>query len=178
MLKLINILRRQRGQVALEAIIVFPIWLVVTTLFINLMLFLGSAMIVQSNVDRAALQAGAFGCVSPQITNQLAHINGFGVELGSVQVYARTLAQHPPQPGDDNTTYYQFHRSDFVDTHGNALPPDGIIDNADCPSGLYDTVPSGGWIWIQVSYTQRLWVFGTRTVHQEALVVSHNLQGG
>ena len=50
---------RESGQAGLEGIIVFPIWLIVTSLFMNLLFFFGSAMLVQANVNRAALQASA-----------------------------------------------------------------------------------------------------------------------
>ena len=183
MMKTLSRIRRrvrgERGQAALEALIVFPIWIIVLTLFVNLLLFLGSAMLMQANVDRAAFQASALGCVTVGaggVQTQLLGRSGFGVH--NVTVAARYLAAPgAPAVGTDNG-YYTVTKTDFVDSSGNILPATGRLEDATAiNANTTDCVPDGDWIFIQVTYQQNLWLFGQRTVRSDALVISHSLQG-
>lgn len=167
-------LRGERGQAGLEGIIVFPIWLVVTTLFINLLFFLSSAMLVQANVNRAALQAAGLGCVttggSNSLTTELKDKRGLGIAPDSVRVRAGTLNTAPPGPGEASN-YYVTNSRTFIDANGTMQS--GLAD-ATCTQP--DAVLNGGYIFLQVTYKQNLWLFGSREVSRNALVISNALQ--
>jgi uncharacterized membrane protein len=169
--------RREEGQAALEALIVFPIWIIVLTLFVNLLLFLGSAMLLQANVDRAAFEAAALGGVtqgSTGVYEQLRSLNGLGVK--NVQVSACYL---PGAPGPGvNNGYYTVHGSTFSGAAGTPCVggSGGSLPTALCSANTTDCVPDGDYIFIEVTYQQDLWLFSSRTVRREALVISHSFQ--
>jgi Flp pilus assembly protein TadG len=178
--------QRERGQAALEFLAVFPVWIIVLTLFVNLLLYLGSAMILQSNVDRAAFEAAAQGGVTignGGVVTQLQGVSGYGVH--DVVVRACYLPG-APAPGNDDGYYTQsastFAACDNNDFTAGACAATSVSTTtggprcAFCPSGTIDCVPDGDYIFIEITYQQTLWLLSDHTIHREALVVSNSFQ--
>jgi hypothetical protein len=171
--RLLRRLRRQRGQAGLEGIATFAIWLIVTSVFFNMVFFLGSAMLVQSNVNRAALQAASVGCLPSSAAGQLESLRHLGIH--DLQVLAETPTQAssrtnmPPAAGDASTSYYEPGNLPATMPYSAAC---GAAGNMSA-----NMVPSGGWIRVRASYQQNLWIFGTREVQRSALVISHSQEG-
>ncbi len=173
-------LRRECGQVALETLVVLTCWLLATFFVMNLFIYFGSAMLVQAQVNRLALQAGADGClVQPSAASLTDEVSGMGVKVLSVQaaspnsVSASVLDQSQgarsiEQPSD------VF--SSTRDRHGNPYLQPGL-QNAICPPKRFDTVPAGHYITVVVRYQQTLWwasLFGHPTVERSATALSQN----
>jgi hypothetical protein len=164
-------LRRNNGQVGLEMLCVLFAWLIAATMMVNLLFYFGSAMLMQSTVNRAALQAGALGCATTgadAVVDYNRSVSGLGV--GSVQIVARSpgRASGNNNPFDDN--YWVPNMNGMFAANGDLVGG----DNASCSAR--NALGSGRYIIVQVRYRQHLWLFGSVEVRRDASVISHNLR--
>jgi len=161
--------RREDGQVALETLVVLPVWLFVIVMYVELLLVLGSAMLVRSNLDRASIQASSLGCVTPAVVTSLTNVHGFGIS--PLHIDKAVYKPGGPLPGDPSSSYYQ-------------LPQTGTALNTTGWGSAFGSspscVPQGDYIYLQVSYQDNNWFTGlfgiSPTVHQDTLSISHTLQ--
>jgi hypothetical protein len=164
--------RRQRGQVALETLVVLVPWLVVTTMFFNLFYFMGSAMLAQSIVNRMAMQISALGCTTPAIMNQVSDEDRLGIS----NVQAHAVFVNTPTTGNGAGFLPSTVFSSGQINGDGAVP--FCVDAAQLASGNQPPkVAAGDYIIVYVSYTQNLALFrGINSAHS-AVVVSNDLQG-
>jgi hypothetical protein len=163
-------LRQREGQVGLEMLGVLFAWLICATLMVNLLFYFGSAMLMQSAVNRAALQAGALGCAttdSAGVTTFASRFNGLGVGKNIV-VVARSARRVSDNPLSDG--YWQPDTSAMFDSEGD------LVGGDDASCAARNSLDEGRYITVQVKYTQHLWLFGSQTVRRDATVISHNLR--
>jgi len=161
--------RREEGQAALETLVVLPVWLCVIFMYIEMLLLLGSSMIIRARIDQASIQASSLGCVTPAVEAYLTNVHGFGISAFSID--KAVYKPGAPLPGDPPTSYYQLPQS------GTQLNTAGwIFAGGNEPN----CVPQGDYIYLQVSYQNNNWfthLFGiSPTVHQDTLSISHTLQ--
>lgn len=194
-------LRRTRGQAALEMISVFLVWFLTTTMFVNLMLYFSSVMLIDSALNRAALQASSYGCLyvgggpgisgSTGVAGYFQSLQHLGVRAVSVNAYTVSWdGENPARPADPAhggpSSYYSYWQGSNSPLTVAKAGGSSVV-TADCSAssptdatyepGVGGPVPSGGYIVVRVHYTQDLWLFGTQTINRWAVVVSHSLQG-
>lgn len=165
--------KTERGQVALEMICVMFVWLLCTSMFFNLLFYLGSTMLIDSTLNKAATQIGAFGCVPERTEFYSANIRGLGAT--NVNVAAKQINNEASASVRDETYYTNSGgKIESFATDANGVLKGQLISN--CTSSFQrDTVPHGRYIWVQMRYTQNLWLFGVHDVHRDVLVVSSGL---
>lgn len=152
---------------ALETMIILPVWIIVVFLYIELLLVLGSTMLVRSDLDRAAIQASSLGCVTQGIVDEIQNVKGFGIS-GHLTLDEAVYLPGAPGPGV-LTNYYSLPQS------GNALNTTGWLS---AEGTQPNCVAQGDYIYLQVSYQESGFLgslFGSGTYHQDALVVSQTL---
>jgi len=182
-------LRKQRGQVALETLVVIIPWLVMITIFLNGLFLLGSLMLSQATVDRGALEIGALSCLPDNVRAEL-QSQGSGLGMKNVQITAVTpspayLQTHPASAYDWNHNQFIDGDGDVIDNPTVAAPVPDCTPNAKTGTAA-NTVTSGNFIYLQAKYNQQLLllvpaemfgVSGTLTIHRSALTVSHAQEG-
>lgn len=173
-------MRRERGQVALETMIVLVPWLIVSTMFFNLLFLLASMMLNQATVNRGAQQAAALSCLPAELERDLESRSGLG--LHGMRVVALTPQTRPGQQ------VTEWNRADYFDDQGQAVARPGVARYLDDCSSADARVESGNYILVQASYEQRLWVLGglemlglvdddSVRIRTQALTVSNALEG-
>jgi hypothetical protein len=170
MRRLLGRARREEGQVALETLIVMPVWLIVIMIYIELILVLVPSMLVRADLNRAAVQASALGCVTPSVRSGLTGISGFGIS--NVRITEELYKPGAPQPGNSSPNYYSLPESGTQLATARSGWDPANAPNPDC-------VPQGDYIYLQVSYTNANFLTGIfglpATVHEDALSVSNAL---
>ncbi len=142
---------REKGQVALETLVISVAWLFSIGFLLNLFFVISTLMLVQSNVNRAAVQMASTGCVIESIREQLeADIPGFA-------------------PGSPETVAVSRVPDRGVFAAGLPL---AVCGNAGEVAG------SGDLVKVSITYEQPLiWLGGSlsRKITREAVVSSSNL---
>jgi hypothetical protein len=144
------LLRRSQGQVALEVMVILGTYALAIVLFLDIVVMLGNAAVLQGELNRVALQASAQGCVPQVALDGIAANPGIGVG-GDFNIEA--LAP--------NSSSYVFNRSE-AETGSDAT----------CDSGEQ---PGGRYIWIDLQYDQSLLMLPSVHVERTALAVSNSL---
>lgn len=91
---MIRILRqRETGQAALETLVVFALWFVLTMLVVNVMLIIAALMLNQSTVTRGAQQAASLGCLHDGISEEIEERAFFGAKNVRVKAVVVRNAQ-------------------------------------------------------------------------------------
>lgn len=141
--------RRSQGAVALEVMVILGTYALAILLFLDIVMMLGNAILVQGELNRLALQASAQGCVPSAALDGIENAAGIGIDGVQVEAYA------PSTPG------YVFNRADAAQG-----------TDATCDSGQQ---PGGSYIWIDLQYDQRLLLMPSAHVERTALAVSNSL---
>jgi hypothetical protein len=184
--------RRARAQVALETMVVLMSWFIATGFLLNVFFYFGSAMMVQMQANRLALQAGAAGClVVPSAQSLTSQVAGLGVHVDSVQagsplgVSSSTIDQQQYGSksvlGTDDVFNFQGGQVDPSSPLLSSLqdatcptPPAGETLDQD-PAAAAHIIPAGHYITVTISYHQYLWMgglFGSPEVVRSATVLS------
>lgn len=167
-------LRRKRGQVALEVLLVIIPFLMMIVFFFNVMLIMGSKMLTQSTVNRGAQQIASLGCMpdTPNLRSELESKTGLGFVAGSLQF--RAVEPDPPVA--------RFDRDQFIGSDGMIRAGAPVRDIPACSDRGGSVVPSGDYIYVQASYRQKI-AFADALgfpadirVANYALVVSNSLE--
>lgn len=185
--RLLRRLRMQRAQMALETILVFPAWFLTVTLFFNMIFYMGSMMIAQAELDRVANETAAFGCMATPIQSS-GLMSGLGIQ--NMQVNAMSADPSNPQNlnYDPSTGAFRpFDWTQYVDQSTGLMlaPQPGVTKSANCLGNTssrqlspgVEPVASGQYIFLQMTYKQSLWLFGSINVTRNALVSSQRLEG-
>jgi hypothetical protein len=179
-------LRRQDGQVALETMIVLIPWLIVSTIFFNLLFLLASMMLNQSTINRGVQQTASLGCMPAQLRSDLESRTGLGLHD------LRLVALTPQVNQGQRITVWD--RANYFDSDGEAVARPGVaryLPDCSDPNGTGTApgnVESGNYVLVQATYKQRLWVLGglqmlgltdddSIELKTEALAVSNALEG-
>lgn len=172
--------RSQRGQVALETLIVLAPWLIMIALFFNLLFMLATLMLNQATVNRGAQQAASLGCLPVQLQEDLTSRSGLGMH--DVRLIALTPQVNLGQQ------VVEWDRDRYLNENGEAVARPGVARYLPDCSRPNRNVESGNYIFVQASYKQRLWVLGglaamglidgdSVELRTEALTVSNSLEG-
>lgn len=148
-------LSRRRGQVSLEVIAVFIPWLLLTLLFFNLVFLLSSLMLVQSAVNRAALQASTVGCLSEGAGDEMSDAIGFGGE--TEEVYVATTQSYYGQLPKIKPWSNQVERNQYIEpgsSDDSGVPKEGTTRSAWCDTD--PVVEYGHVIYVAVAYRQNM----------------------
>lgn len=200
--ELLKVLRRNRGQVALETLIVFVPWFLMTMMFFNLVFLLGSQMLRQAQIDRLALETAALGCLYRPAADNAGGFtadptaSGPGLGASKMTIYAATpelrLGDQGTGDRSDGSVFTSFNRSSYVNADG--TPKSSTTRDATCqldttpgraglPKPGWTPVESGRFIYIAGIYDQDLLALdliipgGKPRIVRSALVVSHYQQG-
>ena len=183
--QILRALRRRKGQASLEVLAAFVPWLLVTFLYLNLVFFFGSLMIVQAEVNRTALQASTAGCVSEGTIEDLENSTGLGA--AQVSAYAVTTQQGAGQaaqsepwggrgnPGDPFNPG-QPAKSKYIDP-GSGLPVPGETRDIICSNDDSTLVEGGHVIYVVVEYDQQLILLGDQHIVRSATIISQQREG-
>lgn len=165
-------LKEQRGSASLEFLIVFVPWIIVIFIFFNLLFLLGSLMINQATVTRAAQQVAAAGCL-PEGLPELTEETAIGAEEPRFVVRST-----PPGPEGQGWNRDQMFNDDGTLAQGDPAPQ--------CQPGQRSAIPSGHYIYVQLQYRQYLPMVsavagvvggsGYLEVNRGALAVSQSLE--
>ena len=158
----------RRGSLTLEFLLIFGAWAIAALFLINVCLVFGNEVTMQNQLDRAALQASAQGCLDTQVTSHFAAMH----DLLKDGVALDARRQVPGRPG------HTFDRTAVVSADGQVVAWTNDT-NATCSpdtNGGRDIVPPGDWIWLHLRYTQHFFGFGSITIERSSLVISNSLQ--
>lgn len=178
---------RQRGQVALETIMVIGLWLFIVFFFLNIMFLLSSAILAQTGVNRLAIQVGALGC-QPGATEEdiriyaEEEIGGLGTEIQNVDLYTWRAGDSLVFDEDDATFDVIDPDSGRPDT---SLPEVDQLPLCSDPSTGRPT-RLGDFIFVGVRYNQSIAfpsMFGLDPggkidVYRSATITSSRIEGG
>lgn len=153
----------ESGAAALELIVVVFAWLLAVVVYLNVILMLGNAMLLRSALNRAALQASAQGCLSPDAELVLEETFEGMFLARDVELSARTPA----------LASLYFERADVADASGAPLPASERTD-AHCATGR-DRVANSSYIWLHLAYNQRLILLPPVQLELTSLGVSNSL---
>ena len=178
LITLLRRLREDRGVVSLELFVSVGVWFASVLIFVNMFVLLGTSMLVNTALTRAAQQTAALGCFSKAVEQDfVARQKGMGAS--NFQVVARTPATMSPS--------YAFNHADMEDDTGNLNGAASVTAECDAEGiGLNEqrdrsaNVTNGEYIWLRVTYTQRVALFPGAgldvTMKRSALVVSQSLR--
>jgi hypothetical protein len=172
--------RKRQGQVALEVLVVLAVWWMVIIIFINIMLALSSMMMVQSTVNRLAVQVGAMGCYPKRQfeADLVSTLGGFGISpsgpgSSSFQVEGKSWPiEKPPAGGaplDTNLAPVVDIPSTYAPIPSCQPRKEGTITAAE------DYVPSDSYVTVSLRYRQNL-LFLKRDVVRSATTISSRLE--
>lgn len=160
------------GQVALETLLILVPWIMIVGMFFNLLFLLGSLMMNQATVNRAAYQIASLGCVPLSLQNEVQGNQQFGMK--NTQLIVRTT-------GTDNT----WSHNNFIDSDNNItgnLQPVRVCRVDARTLRTENSVKGGKYIYVRLRYNQKLLAvsfFGLNkelTVNRSALTVSQALR--
>ena len=158
-------LREEKGLVALEFLAVCTAWVLALAFLLDMAMVLGNGVVMQAAVNRAAVLASAEGCVSPESAASLPGLNA--IETSNVRLSA-VWVQSP--------TFNAGARANAVAAIGSGSNTGG------CPlsvsRGGGDVVPQSQYIFLDLEYTQKLWLFPSIHVRKTALAVSSSFNLG
>jgi hypothetical protein len=162
-------MREEKGQVALETLVVFIPWLMVVMMLFNLFFVMGSLVMTQSAVNRAALEAGSYGCLLPTLEKRMQDFEGLGAKVTEVD------AVTPPGPAAERQS--TWNRSSVLNSDGTIKASAKHLAN--CSQGeVPNTITSGNYIYLRVAYKQHiLFPPVSFDVTRTALVTSSSLEG-
>lgn len=174
MSRLLGKLREMRGQVALEVVVVLAIWLVIIIMFVNVMFTMSSMMIIQSTVNRLAVQVGALGCYpAEQFQNDLQSTakGVFGAQANGSGNFSVEHFYWPVEAESSTTRPLNRFPSSVLRDIPVCQPR---VDGAISANEKY--VPSDSYVTISLSYRQRVWVFLEQDVTRSATSISSRLE--
>lgn len=143
----------------LEAVLAIGPWFLAAFFLVNTVLILGNEMLAQGLLNRTALQASAQGCLS---TDAEAALLNYHLFLASG---VRVDAETPP------SSSYTFDRSQVVSGGGSSA----LCDPTGAPTSSRDTVPETRYIWLHLTYSQRMFILPwSFTISRTSLAVSNS----
>jgi hypothetical protein len=151
--KLIVAIKRRSGSLALETLVMMMGWLVAVFMMFNVVLVTSNRIVLQGLLNRITIQASAQGCVDQDIIDQLHRMPTFGAS--DINLIANT----PPTNSPD---------FDLASVQGPTAP------SALC-SQTPQPLASGRYMYLNLSYTQRMFILPQVTVSLGSLGVSHTL---
>jgi hypothetical protein len=170
MLRRLN-LKDESAVVALEFLAVVGAWMLTLAFLLDMCLVMGNGVALQSALNRAALQASAQGCVSPESAAKVSSLNRLFAE--NINVYSSWV----PSGAATNQQSLAFNRTAALSNI------DSGQSSANCPesvnTGGGDIVPQSDYILLEVKYRQKLFLFPSIDVQKTALAISSsfNLEG-
>jgi hypothetical protein len=165
-------LREDRGVVLLEIMVCVSVWFGAVLIFVNMFVLLGTSMMVNTALTRAAQQTAASGCLHEAIVRDF-QTRQQGMGASNFELAAAT-------PLDGASGNYDFALASVVE----AGDPKGRIvgDSALCTQRDGSAaITNGDFIWLRVKYTQRIAFLPGASLdvpmQRTTLVLSESLRG-